>query len=63
MAISAYRPGNNTASLTVFSQQKSYFDNLNDERQTMDIMIKELCHKMQKWEEKGVLIIVLLNTN
>ena len=61
--ISAYRPGIQAGAHTVCSQQRSYFDNLDDSRQPRDIMLTELCEAIQKWQDEGDSIILLMDAN
>ena len=46
--ILAYRCGSNSGPTTVFSQQHSYFDKLDDVRHPRDIMLQELCDEIVK---------------
>ena len=61
--ISAYRPGTNAGAHTVHSQQRSYFDNIDDERTPRDIMLTELCEAIKAWQEEGDHIILLMDAN
>ena len=61
--ISAYRPRTNAGAHTVFSQQRSYFDNINVGRQPKDIMIEELCDEIRKWQDLGDLIMLMTDVN
>ena len=61
--ISAYRPGTNAGAHTVHSQQRSYFDNRNDGRLPRDSMLSELCDEIQKWQNDGDNIILMMDAN
>ena len=61
--ISAYRPGDNAGAHTVYSQQKSYFDELGDGRRPRNIMMEELGNEIRSWQEDGDSIIVMLDAN
>ena len=61
--ITAYRPGTTAGAHTVFSQQRSYFDNLDDERHPRESMLQELCEAIKEWQEEGDRIILLMDAN
>ena len=61
--VTAYRPGSNAGAHTVYSQQKSYFDDRDIEGQPKDIMLDELCGEITKWQEEGDRIILMMDVN
>ena len=61
--VSAYRPGSNAGAHTVYSQQRSYFDILGNDRQPKDIMLEELRVEIVKWQDEGDLIVVMIDAN
>ena len=61
--ITAYRPGDHAGAHTVFSQQRSYFDNLDDTRHPRDSMLEELGEAIKSWQEEGDSIILLMDAN
>lgn len=61
--ILVYRCGYNSVPTTVFSQQHSYFDKLDDAHHPRDIMLQELCDEIVKWQSEGDQIVLLMDAN
>lgn len=61
--ISAYRCCDNSGPTTVYSQQRRYFDNLDDDRHPRDIMLQELCEQILNWQNEGDQIILMMDAN
>ena len=61
--ITAYRPGSNAGAHTVYSQQRSYFDARKDSRAPREIMLDELSSEIDKWQQEGENIILMIDAN
>ena len=62
--VAAYRPVlNKTGILSVWSQQRSYFDSINDDRCPREIFTADLCAEIVQWFETGDQIIIGLDAN
>ena len=62
--IAAYRPVlNKTGIMSVWSQQRAYFDGLNEDRCPRDMFTVDLCNEMIQWKESGDQLILGLDAN
>ena len=49
--------------MTIFSQQRSYYNKLGIEEHPRTIMINDLCSYIKEWQEIEGSIILMINTN
>ena len=62
--VAAYRPVlNKTGIISVWSQQRGYFDSINDDRCPRDIFTDDLCKEIVQWLETGDQLIIGLDAN
>ena len=62
--VAAYRPVlNKRGIVSVWSQQRSYFDSVNDDRCPREIFTDDLCKEIVKWLETGDQLIIGLDAN
>ena len=47
---------------TIFSQQRRYFDLIDDARHPRDIFIEELCAEIQTWVDMRDLIMLMIDS-
>ena len=62
--VAAYRPVlNKSGILSVWSQQRSYFDSINDDRCPREIFTADLCKEIVEWLETGDQLVIGLDAN
>jgi hypothetical protein len=62
--ITAYRPVRNTAgAMSVWNQQRSYFDTKDDDRCPRDIFISDLLTEVTTWLESGDQLVLAMDAN
>ena len=60
----AYRPVlNKSGSLSVWNQQKSFFEGIKDDRCPRELFIEDLCREVTQWLESGNQLVVKLDVN